>query len=200
MTKDRSSIQIFFTYSSEGAKATFGSGCFSSPEDNNGVFSFAIFIQVERVELKNTWLRISAASIYAGTVLDPVYTVPDPLGHDIKLNSFKTSVAPKSMVILQNLITTSYSKSGKSKDHLKQSNWQDSMSWLMRIRWCVNGVLVFLENHKPYRRRIHQVSWSRYAFKFNSRGKRREIAHLRRWDRKQQTERTKWWPRHCTWP
>ena len=51
--------------------------------------------------------------------LDPVYTVPDPHGHDIKLNSFKTSVALKSMIILQNLITTNHRKSGKSKDDLK---------------------------------------------------------------------------------
>ncbi len=45
--------------------------------------------------------------------------VPDPHGHDIKLNSFKTSVALKSIIILQNLITTNHGKSGKSKDDLK---------------------------------------------------------------------------------
>ena len=37
--------------------------------------------------------------------LDPVYTVPDPQGHDIKLNTFKTSVTLKFMIILQNLLT-----------------------------------------------------------------------------------------------
>ena len=35
---------------------------------------------------------------------DPVYTVPDPHGHDIKLNTFKTSVALKFTIILQNLL------------------------------------------------------------------------------------------------
>ena len=35
------------------------------------------------------------------------------------LNSFKTSVALKSMIILQNLITTNHRKSSKSKDDLK---------------------------------------------------------------------------------
>ena len=31
---------------------------------------------------------------------DPVYTVPDPQGHDIKLNTFNTSLALKLMIIL----------------------------------------------------------------------------------------------------
>ena len=31
--------------------------------------------------------------------LDPVYTVPDPHGHDIKLDSFRTSVAFKDIII-----------------------------------------------------------------------------------------------------
>ena len=31
--------------------------------------------------------------------LDPVYTVSDPHGHDIKLDSFKTSVAFKDIII-----------------------------------------------------------------------------------------------------
>ena len=43
--------------------------------------------------------------------LDPVYTVPDPHGHDIKLDSFKTNVAFKYM----NLITTRHRESDKSK-------------------------------------------------------------------------------------
>ena len=50
---------------------------------------------------------------------DPVYTVPDQLGHDIKFNSFKTCGALKPMVILQNLITTNHRKSGRSKNNLK---------------------------------------------------------------------------------
>ena len=41
--------------------------------------------------------------------------VLDPLGHDIKFSSFKKSVALKSMIILQNLITTNHRKSGRSK-------------------------------------------------------------------------------------
>ena len=45
---------------------------------------------------------------------DPVYTVPDPQGHRIKLNTFNTSLAPKFMIILQNVITTNHRKSGKS--------------------------------------------------------------------------------------
>ncbi len=68
--------------------------------------------------------------------LDPVYTVPDPHGHDIKLNSFKTSVALKSMIILQNLITTNHRKSGKSKDDLKLTEL-DVVT--MRIRYRVTG-------------------------------------------------------------
>ena len=31
-----------------------------------------------------------------------------PYGHDIKLNGFKTSVALKFMIILQNLVTTNH--------------------------------------------------------------------------------------------
>ena len=45
---------------------------------------------------------------------DPVYTVPDPQGHDIKFNTFKTSLALKFMIILQNVTTTNHRKSGKS--------------------------------------------------------------------------------------
>ncbi len=62
---------------------------------------------------------------------------PDPHGHDIKLNSFKTSVALKSMIILQNLIRTNHRKSGKSKDDLKLTEL-DVVT--MRIRYRVNGV------------------------------------------------------------
>ncbi len=60
-----------------------------------------------------------------------------PHGHDIKLNSFKTSVAPKSVIILQSLITTNHRKSGKSKDDLKLTEL-DVVT--MRIRYRVNGV------------------------------------------------------------
>ena len=43
------------------------------------------------------------------------YTVPDPYGHDIKLDSVKTGEAFKFMIILQNLITTNHRQSGKKK-------------------------------------------------------------------------------------
>ena len=49
------------------------------------------------------------------TVRDPVYTVPDPPGHDIKLHTFKTSVALKFMIILHNLTTTIQRKISESK-------------------------------------------------------------------------------------
>ena len=48
-------------------------------------------------------------------ILDPVYAVPDPHGHDINFNSLKTRVALKFVIILQNLIKTNHRKSGKSK-------------------------------------------------------------------------------------
>ena len=45
-----------------------------------------------------------------GDNLDPVCTVPDPCGQDIKLNCLKTSITFKFMIILQNLITTHHRK------------------------------------------------------------------------------------------
>ncbi len=54
-----------------------------------------------------------------------------------QIDSFKTSVALKSMIILQNLITTNHRKSGKSKDDLKLTEL-DVVT--MRIRYRVNGV------------------------------------------------------------
>ena len=44
-------------------------------------------------------------SLLLKTLIRPVYTVPDPHTHDIKLNSFKTNVALKFVMILENLIT-----------------------------------------------------------------------------------------------
>ena len=70
--------------------------------------------------------------------LDPVYTVPDPYGHDMKLNSFESSVAPKFMMIRENLPTTDHRKSGKSKYDRKLTEL-DVMT--TRIRYRVNGVL-----------------------------------------------------------
>jgi hypothetical protein len=60
--------------------------------------------------------------------------VPNRHGHDIILNTFKTSVALKSMIILQNLITTCHRKSGKSEDHLKLTELDVAT---MRIRYRV---------------------------------------------------------------
>ena len=71
---------------------------------------------------------------------DPVYTVPDPYGHDINLSSFKTSVALKFAIILQNLIKTSHRKSGKSKYDRKLTKLDVVTTW---IRYRVNGVSVF---------------------------------------------------------
>ena len=42
------------------------------------------------------------SAIYEHQALDPVYTVPDPHGHDIKLNSSTTSVALTLTIVLQN--------------------------------------------------------------------------------------------------
>ncbi len=88
---------------------------------NKELFSSGTFSIQALSEFSNL-VRTMPAEFENGTKilrLDPVYTVPDPHGHDIKLNSFKTSVALKSMIILQNLITTNHRKSGKSKDDLK---------------------------------------------------------------------------------
>ena len=45
-------------------------------------------------------------------IKDPVYTVRDPYGHDIKLNDFKTSVAFKFMLMLQKLLKNNHRKNG----------------------------------------------------------------------------------------
>ena len=62
----------------------------------------------------------------------------EPLGHDIKFNSFKTNVAIKSMVILRNLITTNHRRSGRSKNNLKFTEIIIVTTW---IRYRVNGWL-----------------------------------------------------------
>ena len=71
-------------------------------------------------------------------ILDPVHTVPDPHGHDIKLNSFKTSVALRFMIVLQSLITTNHRGSVKSKYDRKLTELNVVTK---RIRYCVNRVL-----------------------------------------------------------
>lgn len=52
---------------------------------------------------------------FISVILGLVYMAPDPQGHDIKLNTFKTSVALKFKIILQNLITANQRKSFASK-------------------------------------------------------------------------------------
>ena len=56
------------------------------------------------------------------SVRPPLLHSARPNGHDIKLDSLKTSVAVKSMIILHyhdDLITTSHRRSGKSKNDRK---------------------------------------------------------------------------------
>ena len=65
--------------------------------------------------VRRTRITLSPLTIFYQIVLDPVYTVPDPEGHDIILDTCKTSVAPKFMIILQNLTAANQRKSGESK-------------------------------------------------------------------------------------
>ena len=59
---------------------------------------------------KSSHRMTSVVVLFFRIKLDPVYTVPDPHGHDIKLDSLKTSVAFKFIIILHNLITTHHRK------------------------------------------------------------------------------------------
>ena len=70
--------------------------------------------------------------------LDPVYTVPDPYGDDIKSNGFKTSIAFIFVLILQNLITTKHRKRGGNEYDRKLTEF-DVVT--MRNGYRVNGVL-----------------------------------------------------------
>ena len=70
--------------------------------------------------------------------LDPVYTVPGPQGRDIKLNTFKISVALEFLTILQNLTTTNQKKSGEGI-YVRRLTKLDVVT--ARIRYRVNGVL-----------------------------------------------------------
>ena len=54
-------------------------------------------------------IRFSTPTLQLGE-LDPVYTVPDPHGHDIKLNSSTTSVALTLTIVLQDLTTSIHRK------------------------------------------------------------------------------------------
>ena len=67
-----------------------------------------------------------------------IYTVQDPYGDDMKLNSFKTIVGLKLMIILQNLITTDHRKSGKSKHDRKLAEL-DVVSTRIRCQVSAKG-------------------------------------------------------------
>ena len=71
--------------------------------------------------------------------LYPVFTVPDPQGHDIKLDSLKTSVAFNFMRISQNLIKIIHREGGKNDYDCKLPEL-DVVT--MQIRYCVNEVLL----------------------------------------------------------
>ena len=71
-------------------------------------------------------------------LLDPVYTVPDPYGHDIKLIGFKTSVAFRFMLMLQKIIKINHRKRGRN---VYDSKLTELDVVTMRIRCRVHGVL-----------------------------------------------------------
>ena len=77
--------------------------------------------------------------------LDSVYTVPDPQGHDIKLNTFKTSVALKFMIVLQNLTTINRRNNGRVEYDRKSTKLGVVTA---RIRYCVykRGLSVTISN------------------------------------------------------
>ena len=69
-----------------------------------------------------------------------LYGTADPQGYDIKLNTFRTSVALKFMIIfIHNLTTANHRKSGESK---YDRNLTELDVVTTRIRYRVNGVLV----------------------------------------------------------
>ena len=70
-------------------------------------------------------------------VWDPVHTGPDPYGTHINLQSLKTSMTLKFVIILQNLINAYHRKSGKSKYDRKLTELDVETT---RIRSRVNGV------------------------------------------------------------
>ena len=87
---------------------------------------------------KNRDSPVSRASpAHMNSTLDPVCTVPDPQGHDNKLNTFKMSVALEFLTVLQNL-TTNQRKSGEGI-YVRKLTKLDVV--IARIRYRVNGVL-----------------------------------------------------------
>ena len=68
---------------------------------------------------------------------DPVYTVSDPQGHDTKVNTFRTSLALKFILIFHHLTTANHRKSGESKYDRELAKLDVVTT---RIRYRVNGV------------------------------------------------------------
>ena len=77
----------------------------------------------------------------------PAATVSDPQGHDIKLNTFKTSVDLKFITTLQNLTTTNQRERGESKYGRKMTKLDVVTT---RILYRVNGVLYRINNGYPF--------------------------------------------------
>ena len=69
-----------------------------------------IFNECMYIFTKFRFVSAGHATLSTQTVSDPVYTVPDPHDHDIKLNATTTSVALTLTILLQNLTTSSHRK------------------------------------------------------------------------------------------
>ena len=82
--------------------------------------------------------------------------MPDPQGHDIKLNTFKTSVALKFMIVLQNLTITNRGNNGRVEYDRKLTKLDVVTA---RIRYRVNGVLVIQECWQPCRKWLQAASY-----------------------------------------
>ena len=77
-----------------------------------------MFIALEVIYKKRIMIMMFVYFDHVGLtlpLLGPFYMVPDLHGHNIKLDSFKMSVALEFMIILQDVVTTYHRKCGKSK-------------------------------------------------------------------------------------
>ena len=68
-------------------------------------------------------------------VLQPVYTVPDCHGLDLKLDSLKISVAFKTMIISLNLKATNHRESDVDKYYSNLTELEVVTNW---VRYCEN--------------------------------------------------------------
>ena len=92
------------------------------------------------------------------------FSVQEPHAHEIKLNSFKTNVALKFIIILQNLMTTNHRKSGKSKfdrkmtepDVVTMNRVQYKRALCLRI---MHAYYSFVSSKCSYRKRIVSVTY-----------------------------------------